>query len=720
MSPRNPDDEKDDNKDLLQEIRERYQYASDEWREVRNEAAIDMRYVNLQPWDPEDARKRTKAGRPALVSDELHQHFNQVINGVRSNKRAIKFSPTGDGASEKTAAFYANKTREIEYRSHAQMAYTTAFQDCIHRGYGFIRLTTKFASDRSSDQELWIEPVVNPDMVLPDPDARRPDLSDQQYCFVYERWKQSEFKRKYPKAKVVDFSSFIGDPDYTQWVDDEEITLAEYWKINTKTRKLLMVELPGGQKPLYLFEDELKDKLPMLPAGVPITEQREVEWPSVCQYLTNGVEILQKTYWLGKYIPIISCFGLVLYVEGKRNILSMTRAARDPYMLYCYIESCIQEVIGGVPRASWIGYEGQFAGHEGDWQRSNHEPVVYLEAKGMTAEMGQQFLPLPQRQTWDPPIQNLEIVKESVRRQIQAAMMGAPLPTQAQRQNEKSGVALKKISDSAQQGSYHFNDHLDDLIRCAGVQIEDILPKLITGPQDVGVRLPNDKAEKVRVNDPQNPQSINIDTEHQVTVSIGPALDSERDAVKSIGESLMSSPFAPQVVDLVVKLMADGAGGATLDELVQRLTPPQFQKPGEDGQPTPQMVQQLQSQLQQVGQAAQQMKQALDTDQAKQAAQIKIKQMDIAFQREKLATESETKITVAELGAKVDRLTLYLEERDRLGVHQQQFADRTHEAIQNEQDRQHEAAMAQMGQQHALEQGVQGAALTPPPNGNGA
>src|SRR6185503_16144761 len=135
-----------------------------------------------------------------------------------------------------------------------------------------------------------------------------------------------------------------------------------------------------------------------------------------------------------------------------------------------------------------------------------------------TPATGQELLPLPQRQPWDPPIQNLEIVKESVRRQIQAAMMGAPLPSQAQRRNEKSGVALKTIEDSAQRGSYHFNDHLEDMIRACGVQIEDLLPHLIRGPQSVGVRLPNDKAESVRVNDPQDPQTIDVDTEHQVTV----------------------------------------------------------------------------------------------------------------------------------------------------------------------------------------------------------
>jgi hypothetical protein len=60
----------------------------------------------------------------------------------------------------------------------------------------------------------------------------------------------------------------------------------------------------------------------------------------------------------------------------------------------------------------------------------------------------------------------LEILKESVRRSIQAAIGASPLPTQAQRHNEKSGVALKQIEDTAQKGSFHFVDHYDEAI-CA-------------------------------------------------------------------------------------------------------------------------------------------------------------------------------------------------------------------------------------------------------------
>src|SRR5574340_144245 len=111
---------------LLQEIRDRYRYACDAWREIREERKIDMRYISGDPWDESDRKARADAGRPCINHDELGQYVNQAINGLRQNKRGIKVSPAGNGASEKTAELHQDLIRTIEYRSQAQSAYVTA------------------------------------------------------------------------------------------------------------------------------------------------------------------------------------------------------------------------------------------------------------------------------------------------------------------------------------------------------------------------------------------------------------------------------------------------------------------------------------------------------------------------------------------------------------------------------------------------------------------
>jgi len=738
MAPRPPraaDRPRDDaDETLLAEIRDRFEYATNEWADIRAEAAIDMRYVAGDPWDPEERRARKAAGRPCLTQDELGQYFNQVINGVRAVPRAIQFSAKGGGASEATAKFYTNHTREIEYRSHAQVVYTTAFQDAIHRGYGFCRVTTAYESDTSFNLQIALAPLVNPDLVLPDPDAQRPDSSDMRYCFVIESRSHEEFTREFPDAQLTDFASL--QVEFPQWVKEHRVLIAEYWTITTTRRRLLLIQAPPppapvgmgtgmglGQppapppKPVAVFEDEVD--LATMPPGASIITERTVDYPSVCQYLTNGVEILKKTEWPGKYIPIASCYGMVLYVEGKRQIVSMTRLARDPYMLFCYYRTCEAELVGMTPKTPYMAYDGQFSPDQmTEVQKSLHEPVAVLFAKPTVEGLPQQLLPLPQRQPYAPEIAALEIGAESARRGIQAAMGSSPLPTSAQRRNEKSGIALQQIEDTSQRGSYHFNDHYDDMIRQVGVILEDLIAQVIDTAREVGVREPNGTATVQRVNDPTDPRAVSTQGEHDVTVSTGAAYESERAAESAFADTLMASPFAPLVADLAIKLKG---GGPTLDAIAERLTPPQFAKPTDGQAASPQQLQtqlqQLQGQLQQVQQAAQQMGQALQTKQAeiasdervtaaKLASQEKITAAELASKERIAAADRETKITVAELGAKVDRLALFLEERARIGT---QIADQ-----------QHELGMTLVDHAHAREVTDRQAAapnpVVPPPN----
>jgi hypothetical protein len=169
---------------LIQEIRDRFEYAKAAWQEIRQEGAKDMRFVAGDPWDEND--KKQRKNRPSVAPEEMGQYFNQVINNLRANPRGMRFTPRGNGASADGARFYQNKARETEYRSHAKIAYIAAAENAIQRSYGFLRLATNYASHRSGNQEIWIEDFPDPDMVLPDPDAKRPDSSDMQFCFVLQ------------------------------------------------------------------------------------------------------------------------------------------------------------------------------------------------------------------------------------------------------------------------------------------------------------------------------------------------------------------------------------------------------------------------------------------------------------------------------------------------------------------------------------------------------
>lgn len=746
-----------DDEDILEELHERYDYANNtsDWADIRKEAEADMAFVGGDPWTPEDKAEREK--RPMVAPEEMGQYFNQVINQLRSNPRGMKFSPNGNGANDAGARFYQNKARETEYRSHATIAYIAAAENAIQRSYGFLRVDLRYQSPRSANQEIWIEPLPDPDMVLPDPDAKRPDSSDMRYCFVHQWEEQREFKRKYPGAKVTNFDDFAST--HTDWVQGNKVLTCEYWVIDSYPRKLLLVQPPAmparpgmppppPSKPLQVFEDELLE-MP-IPGTKVIKELRTVDYPQVMMYLSNGLEILHRQTWPGKYIPIVSCYGKVLYItaggQTKRKILSMTRFGRDPWKCLCYAASQELELLAMVPKSPIVAYEGQITDMQ-SWQDSFHVPKVVLLAKAKTAESGDQVLPLPQRANYIQAenLQALQISKESWRRAIQAAMGSNFLPTQQQKGVDRhSGDALDKIDATQNVGTFHFVDNYDHMIRQVAVIYEDLCDKVYDYQGETSTMEADGNADSVPINDPQNKDAISTKGDYLVTVSTGPSSDSERDSAEKFIDTLVDElPAMAQIAgpQLATKILAQSIrfrnGGPQMDKIADLLDPPP--PPGADGKPIPPELQAAHGQIQQLQQQLQQAQQVIQTKQVEQQGKITAIDHKGQIDLQAGALDRETKLAIAEIQAQAKQalqdMALFYEERARIGaqVHEHAMGGRdiahnvalakhtaAHESIEKAKDRIHERNMAQ----HAAATGAVQAAIAAkakqqPTNGGG-
>lgn len=672
---------KQDDDAILTRIRERFDAFSDEWQPIRKEADEDMRYVAGDPWTENDKRLRDEAMRPVQVTDELHQFFNQVINDVKMNPRAVRFSPTGTGTNDKRAKFYTDKWREIEYRSNGPRHYITALENAIYRGYGWTRVTSRLASTRTKNHELCIEGVPNPNMVLGDPSALEPDSSDAKALFAYHLMGVDEFERKWPNAKIRNF-----DPDmqkaYPVWVKSkDQIQIAEAWELEAVEKQLIVLK-PGAAatyltdavlqdppsemrqqlqsgEPVGVFADELN----RTPLPDDVIDVVDVEDRKVTQYLTNGVEILETNPWLGKYIPFASCLGKVLYLDSagvvSKQILSMTRLARNPYMALCYLATTKLELIGMMPKFPYFVPKGSLTpGMILQLQKSVHEPVSHIEYDPWPDGQTGTPMPPPSRQPYSPELQQIEIAYESSRRSIQAAMGISPLPTPAQRNNEKTGAALQRIESSGQKGSFHFVDNYDAMIRHIGIIGEDLISPIYDSMRTTGVRDALGNASQVTINDPNNPDSTTKGN-YLVTVSSGPSFESARDASQDFLSVMIQSPIlqaaGPQisnkVLAMAIRMQNLGEVGTGVADVIDP-PPNQAQTPA-----------QMQMQLQQAGQMAKQLQQQVQqltmekqADVVKSQAMLQGKQMEMQQAITKQKMDDATKITVALInsGTKTD------------------------------------------------------------------
>lgn len=700
--------EKGNKDDFLREVRDAY--AADEagWDPIRKEGQKDIRYVSGDAWEQKDRDERVNNNRLCLTFDELGQYTNQLINDSLQNKRAIKVTPTGSGADDKEAQLRADRIRQIEYRSNAQLAYTTAFQNTVERSYGWVRINTDWSSAHKTEQEIKIGAVPNPDMITPGPHVM-PDGSDLKRLWFREWWTHAEFKRRMPDADIKDFSSRELFDVAPLWIHDDRVLVCEYWAKD---------------------EDD-----------------------TVCSYLTNGVEVLKKSLWAGKVLPFAPCYGKVLFtaVDGRteRQIHSLPRLAREPFRSYCYVMTSIAEIISQLPKFPYFVYRGSLSpAMMVELQRSVHEAVAAIEVEPRIPEISGEPPPFPQRNPIDlAQLPGLMAAAEAYRRSIQAAIGQSALPTQAQRRNEKSGVALKQIEDSGQRGSFHFLDHYAAMITRVGVIVNDLLGPIHDTARDMTIRKPDDATKVVRINDPswvnpdtQQPEYLQFtDGSFDVTISTGPSNDSEREAQSDFADLLISSPEFAQVAgpQNMAKIMAKAIKlknvGPLGDAIADLLDPPQ-----KDGQQDPQ---QMQAQMQQAQQHLEMMSKQLEgltetikTDKIKMDGQIKLQAMRDATSMKVAVIAARTKGVIVNTETDQELIALDMQQQHEA---EQNAADRHHEAslaaMEHEQgmqaaDQQHQQALAQgeqghqqaieqgaMGHEQALEQGQQAADLAPPP-----
>src|SRR5208282_715978 len=183
------------------------------------------------------------------------------------------------------------------------------------------------------------------------------------------------------------------------------------------------------------------------------------------------------------------------------------------------------EEAGMTPKVPFIGYTGQFETHKEQWQNATKTPIAYLQADPVLDATGAQVLPLPTRQPFTPNFQSYEVACEAARRAIQTAMSGSVLPTQAQRMNEKSGVALKQINSEEDQGTFHFIDNYNTAIEHTGRILDAWIPFVYDTKREIGVRKADETHANVTINDETavddrgNPQPNDTTVgEHGVTI----------------------------------------------------------------------------------------------------------------------------------------------------------------------------------------------------------
>lgn len=562
------DEPKGDNKKILEQIREHFRQAEEASADVREAAQSDLEFRAGHQWPEELKNERTLDGRPCIVVNKMPQFVRQVTNDQKLNRSAIKVSPVDSKGDLETAKVLQGMIRHIENQSSADLAYDSAFEGAVTKGFGFYRILTEYCDEMSFNQEIKIKGIDNHFSVYFDPNSKELDGSDASFAFVFDEMSKEDFKSQYPEADLTAMADWtsIGD-NVENWVTENKCRIAEYFYKEFKP-----VEIALLQDGTVLERSKIPDDLKSL-----IVKERTAQTPTVKWMKTNGIEILEETVWPSKWIPIIPVYGERLNVNGEIILESVIRHAKDPQRLYNYFTSSESETIGLAPRAPYLAVDGQIPKEfEKYWRTANRKNHPYLPYVAMVEG---QVYPPPQRQAFEAPIQAISHARLQANDDIKDTT-GIQDASRGIQSNEKSGVAIKARTQQSQTSNYHFISNSNASKRHCGRILVDIIPKIYDAAQAVRIIGDDDKEEIVEINKifikngVETMHNLGIG-KYDVVIETGPSFATkQQEAATAMVELAGVVPQIGQVApDLMVQNMSL-LNGKEISNRLRKILPP--------------------------------------------------------------------------------------------------------------------------------------------------
>jgi hypothetical protein len=267
---------------------------------------------------------------------------------------------------------------------------------------------------------------------------------------------------------------------------------------------------------------------------------------------------------------------------------------------------------------------------------------------------------------------------------------------------------MERVENREAWGSYHFIDGYDRAIRLAGRVIDQMIPSVYTRERTKHIRKPDDSYRRIELNteapypDHKTGAPVHFPVEevdHAISISSGPSINSQRDAVSQFLDGLIgqlpqlpvSPPQAAKILSLAIQMKNLGPKGDEMAEIIS----PTAASPDQSQQ----QLAQAQGQLQQQGIMIQQLQAELQKLTVER--QAKVVEGEYKLLTERMRTQADllverlkvdAQVATAEVQTKSQALSERIAAIEELN---KQSRQQIHEANTQESEQQHEMRMAQ-------------------------
>lgn len=545
-----------DESEFIQDARTKFQQGIDFDRENREQGLEDLKFLAGEQWDTD--AKAARKGRPMLTINRLPQFVAQVVGDIRINRPSIKVRPAEDGDKD-LAEIREGLIRSIERESDAPGVYANAGTNQVGCGIGNYRIALKYATADGFDRDIGISTIPNAFAVVWDPMSTERTGKDADYCFVSDEMPRKAFEKSFPDQIASGLE--VPQHDTNGWYTKDTVRVTEYWLVKQTPVKLALME--NG--------DVLNVK--DVPRGSKPKRTRTAVKRSACMYLITGKAILAGPFEMPiDRVPIIRVQGWEINVGDKRIRWGLVRFARDPQRLQNYWRSISAEMLALAPKGKWLAHETT----EGDSDElrlalSNDDNLLVWT--GQTAPV---YVP--------PPTLNVAVLQESaLNAQDMKDVTGLHDASLGAQSNETSGKAIIARERQGDTATYIYHDNLQAAIEAGGDVINQLIPEVYDTARTVRV-LGEDEAVKVqRINDPNNPESKDINRgRYDIAIETGPSYSTRRvEAAESMMQFVQAVPAAAQVAGDLIAKAQDWPLAEQIGDRLKKTLPPQVTD-GED------------------------------------------------------------------------------------------------------------------------------------------
>jgi hypothetical protein len=385
----------------------------------------------------------------------------------------VSYKPTGEHSTFEAAQAMEGIYRHIAYRSNADSLFGDAAESQVEGGIGWVRVVTEYEDDDSFNQEILFAPVRDHLAVYLDPDIKMKDGSDAKFGFVFDDVPRKEFERQYPK---VDVSASTGLGEADDWVRDDNVRVAEYYRILETSDELIYLADKNGKDAKFRRSEitpDLEELLEQAIARGDDYKSRKVKKLALEWYKIGGSEIISRRKLKGRYVPLVRVVGLERVIEGKLERKGHVRTLKDAQRMYNYNSSAQTEQAALATKTPWIVATDAVAGNEVAWNNANRNNAAYLTYKHRDEDGNE--IPAPQRVDGAQVSNAFMEGMKTAATELEMAS-GQTAPQQANPLLERTPQAIAAREKKGDVVTGHFQANLALAIRHAGRIVMDMLP----------------------------------------------------------------------------------------------------------------------------------------------------------------------------------------------------------------------------------------------------